>query len=85
LSPDGRAALQVPHAARPGQVEFRLVTASHQVLARKIALVGPGHSKGESFELQLGAPAPGPVYLEVESEDGRSARLSTAIETAHAL
>lgn len=85
LSPDGRVALQVPHATRPGQVEFRLVTASHQVLARKIALVGPGHSKGEWFELQLGAPAPGPVYLEVESEDGRSARLSTAIETAHAL
>ena len=48
LSPDGRVALQVPHAARPGQVEFRLVTASHQVLARKTALVGPGHRQGRS-------------------------------------
>jgi hypothetical protein len=85
LSPDGRVALQVPHAARPGQVEFRLVTASHQVLARRIAMVGPGHSEGESVELRLPAPAHGPVYLEIESEDGRSARLSTAIETAHAL
>jgi hypothetical protein len=89
LSPDGRVALQVPHAARPGQVEFRLVTASHQVLARKIALVGPGHSKGELVELQLAAPAHEPVYLEVESQDGKTAgqtaRLSAAIETAHAL
>ena len=67
LSPDGRVALQVPHAARPGQVEFRLVTASHQVLARKIALVGPGHNKGESVELQVGAPVQEPVYLEVEA------------------
>src|SRR5580692_5278580 len=67
LSPDGRVALQVPHAARPGQVEFRLVTASHQVLARKTALVGPGHSKGEVVELQVGAPVAEPVYLEVEA------------------
>jgi|GEM_PF-1563224 len=92
LPPDGRVALQVPHAARPGQVEFRLVTASHQVLARKIALVGPGHSHGrssESVELQVGAPVQEPVYLEVESQDGQTAgqtaRLSAAIETAHAL
>jgi hypothetical protein len=85
LSPDGRVALQVPHAARLGQVEFRLVTASHQVLARKIALCGPGHEKGESVELQLGAPVHEPVYLEVERQDGRSARLSAAIEPAHAL
>ena len=89
LSPDGRVALQVPHAARPGQVEFRLVTASHQVLARKTALVGPGHSKGETVELQIGAPVHEPVYLEVEEQDGktegRTARLSAAIETVHAL
>jgi hypothetical protein len=89
LPPDGRVALQVPHAARPGQVEFRLVTASHQVLARQIALVGPGHSKGESVELQLAAPTHEPVYLEVESQDGQTAgqtaRLSAAIETAHVL
>jgi hypothetical protein len=89
LSPDGRVALQVPHATRAGQVEFRLVTGSHQVLARKIAMVGPGHSKGESIELQVGAPVKEPVYLEVEAQDGqsegRTARLSDAIETAHAL
>jgi hypothetical protein len=89
LSPDGRVALQVPHAARPGQIEFRLVTASHRVLARKIAVVGPGHRKGESVELQLGAPVQEPVYLEVERQDGnragQTARLAAAIETAHAL
>ena len=84
LSPDGRVALQVPHAARPGRVEFRLVTASHEILAHKTALVGPGHNKGESVELQLGAPAQGPVYLEVETENGQSARLASAIEMAPA-
>ena len=89
LSPDGRVALQVPHAARPGRVEFRLVTASHEVLARKTALVGPGHSKGETVELQVGAPVQEPVYLEIEAQDGqtegRTARLSAAIERAPAL
>ena len=89
LSPDGRVALQVPHAARPGQVEFRLVTASHQVLARKVALVGPGHNHGQSVELQVGTPVKEPVYLEVESQDGktegRTARLTAAIERAPAL
>src|SRR3954466_11119620 len=89
LSPDGRVALQVPHASRPGQVEFRLVTASHRVLARKVAVVGPGHSRGESIELQVGAPVEEPVYLEVESQDGTSggktARLSAALERAPAL
>jgi len=89
LSPDGRVALQVPHAARPGQVELRLVTASHQVLARKVALVGPGHNQGETVELRVGRPVTEPVYLEVESQDGktegRTARLSAAIEQAPAL
>jgi hypothetical protein len=100
LSPDGRVALQVPHASRPGQVELRLVTASHRVLARKIALVGPGHSQGgssETIELQVGAPVEEPVYLEVEAKNGKSdgnsagksvgrtARLSAAIERAPAL
>jgi len=89
LSPDGRVALQVPHASRPGQVEFRLVTASNRVLARKVALVGPGHSRGESIDLQVSAPVEEPVYLEVESQDGASAgktaRLSAALERAPAL
>jgi hypothetical protein len=89
LSPEGRVALQVPHAARPGQVEFRLVTASHRVVARTIALVGPGHSRGEVVELQVGAPVEEPVYLEVEARDGKwdgkAARLSAAIERAPAL
>ena len=85
LSPDGRVTLQVPRAARPGRVEFRLVTASHQILARTTAVVGPGHGQGESVELQLAAPAQEPVYLEVERQDGKTARLSAAIETAHPL
>jgi hypothetical protein len=89
LPPDGRVALQVPHATRPGQVEFRLVTASHRVLARKVALVGPGPRRGESIELRLATPVQEPVYLEVESQDGKAggqtARLSAALERAPAL
>ncbi len=45
LAPEGHLAFQVPHAARPGRVELRLVTASHEVLARRTALVGPGHGR----------------------------------------
>ena len=90
LSPDGRVALQVPHAARPGRVEFRLVTASHQVLARKTALVGPGHSKGEIGRAAARRAGPGaglPRGRGPGRQDrrGRTARLSAAIERAPAL
>jgi hypothetical protein len=81
LSPDGRVTLQIPHASRAGRVELRLVTASHEIVARRTALVGPGHG-GETVELALGAPAPGPIYFEVATEDGKTARSVDAVETA---
>jgi hypothetical protein len=79
LGPDGHVALQVPHASRAGRVELRLVTASHEIVARRTALVGPGHS-AETVELALGAPPPEPVYFEVATEDGKTARTVDAIE-----
>ncbi|HXT98494.1 MAG TPA: hypothetical protein VN853_19505 [Polyangia bacterium] len=79
LGPDGRVALQVPHASRAGRVELRLVTASHEIVARRTALVGPGHA-AETVELALGAPPPEPVYFEVATEDGKTARTVDAIE-----
>ena len=82
LTPEGLLALKVPRASRPGRVEFRLVTASHQVLARQTAMVGPGRPADESVELRLAQPAHEPIYLEVSNADGRAARMESAIETA---
>jgi hypothetical protein len=81
LTPDGHLALNVPRASRPGRVEFRLVTASHEVVARKTVMVGAAGAD-DSVELQLAQPAKGPIFLEVENANGRSARLPDAIETA---
>ena len=81
LTPDGLLAIKVPRASRPGRVEFRLVTASHQVLARKTAMVGPGRPVDESVELRLSQPAHEPVDLEVSNPDGRSARMESPIQT----
>ncbi len=78
LSPGGHLALEVPHAARPGRVELRLVTASHAVLARRTALVGPGHGRGETIDLALAAPAREPLTLEIVTDDGRIARATVA-------
>jgi len=78
LGPDGRLVLQVPHASRPGRVELRLVTATHEVVARKTALVGPGPSRNETIDL---APAPGsrgPLILEIETDRGQIARAAVA-------
>jgi hypothetical protein len=76
LSPDGHLALQVPHASRPRRIELRLVTASHAVLARQTALVGPGHGRGETIDLALASPAHEPLFLEIATEDGHTARAS---------
>ncbi len=81
LTPEGHLALGVPRASRPGRVEFRLVTASHQVLARKTVMVGAAGAD-DSVELQLARPAEEPIYLEVENANGRSARLTSALATA---
>ena len=81
LTPDGHLALNVPRSSRPGRVEFRLVTASHQVVAKKTVMVGSAGAD-DSVQLQLAQPAQGPIYLEVENANGGSARLTSAIETA---
>jgi len=78
LSPDGHLALQLPHASRAGRVELRLVSASHEVLARRTALVGPGHGGGQTVDLALAAPASGPLTFELVTDDGRIARAAVA-------
>jgi hypothetical protein len=78
LSPDGHLALKVPHAARPGRVELRLVNAAHEVVARRSALVGPGHGDGETIDLAVAAPASGPLTFEIVTDDGRIARAAVA-------
>jgi len=74
LDRDGHLAFQVPNASRPGRIEFRLVTATHEVVARRTALVGSGQSASETIDL---APAPGsagPLTLEIETDRGQIAR-----------
>jgi hypothetical protein len=78
MSPDGRVTVQVPHASRPGRVELRLVTASHEIVAHTTAQVGPGHA-GETVELGAADRARGPLYLEIAGDDGRTARFADAI------
>jgi hypothetical protein len=82
LSPDGRVRLQVPHASRAGWVELRLVTASHEIVARRTAQVGPGHG-ADTVELALGAAPAEPIYFEVATDDGKTARTAEPIATAH--
>jgi hypothetical protein len=78
LGPGGRLALQVPYASRPGRVEFRLVTAAHEVVARRTALVGPGRSRGETIDLAPPLGSRGPLTLEIETDGGQIARASVA-------
>jgi hypothetical protein len=78
LGPNGHLALQVPHASRPARVELRLVDASHEVLAHRTTLVGPGHAKGETIDLAVAKPATGPLTLEILTEDGQIARAAVA-------
>jgi hypothetical protein len=78
LGSDGRLALQVPGAARPGRVEFRLVTATHEIVARQTALVGRGQPRGATIELAPAPGARGPLTLEIETDGGQVARASVA-------
>jgi hypothetical protein len=78
LGADGHLALQAPHASRPGRVEFRLLNAAGAVVARRTALVGRDHSRGETIDL---APTPGsrgPLTLEIETDRGQIARAAVA-------
>jgi hypothetical protein len=86
LAPDGHVAVRLPRAQTPARLEFRLVTASHRIVAQKTAFVGPSLPEGRSVELDLG-PAALPneeLFLEVRTEQGASARLPTSMEIAFA-
>ena len=78
LSPDGHLAVQVPHASGPGRVELRLVNGSHEVVARRTALVGPGHARGETIDLAVAPSARGPLTFEIVTDDGQIARAAVA-------
>jgi hypothetical protein len=93
LAPDGRLAVRLPRSSTPTHLEFRLVTASHRVLARKTALVGPSVPDGQSIEFAVGDAVRaqtnqggvGPseeIFLEVQDERGASARFPTSMEVA---
>lgn len=83
LSPDGRVAVRLPESSKPASLHFRLVTSSHRVVARKTVAIGPLTAHGQSIELQLGGAASDEeVYLEVQTDEGVSARLATSIEVA---
>lgn len=84
MSPRGRVAVRLPAAASPTQLEFRLVTADHRILAKKTALVGPD-TQGQSLELQvsdtmrLGRNEP--MYLEIVTANG-AARFPASLQVA---
>jgi hypothetical protein len=80
LDRDGHLALQVPRASRPGRVEFRLLTAKHEVVARRTALVGPGQSHGQTIDLAPSPGAHGPLTLEIETDRGEIARAEVAAQ-----
>jgi hypothetical protein len=80
LGPDGHLALQVPHASRPGRVELRLVTATHEVVARRTVLVGPGQSRAETIDLAPSPGSRGPLTLEIETDRGQIARAAIAVQ-----
>jgi hypothetical protein len=95
LSPDGRVAVRLPRATTPTRLEFRLVTASARVLARRTTVIGPSTPDGQSVELRVGdsvrpEAAPTPVgggrteaiYLELRTENGATARFPTSLQAA---
>jgi len=82
LVPGGRIAVRLPRSPNPVQLEFRLVTASNRIVARKVASIGPSTREGQPLELDVvGSTEPNEVFhLEVVNETGVSARLPTALE-----
>jgi hypothetical protein len=92
LSPDGHVAVRLPQSSRPMRLEFRVVTASHRVVAHKTASIGPSIAAGQSIDLELGNSLRrnaatgerngGALYLEVQTEGGATSRFPTPIEVA---
>ena len=77
LAPNGRLAVRLPRTDKSQRIELRLVTAN-RVVARRTAVVGPAD---QSIELTMAdaLPANEPVFLEVQSEGGTSARFATEL------
>lgn len=92
LSPDGHVAVRLPQSSKPMRLEFRVVTASHRVVAHKTASIGPSIVAGQSVDLELGDSVRrnaatgerngGALYLEVQTEGGATSRFPTPIEVA---
>lgn len=92
LSPDGHVAVRLPQSSKPMRLEFRVVTASHRVVAHKTASIGPSIAAGQSIDLELGDSVRrnaatgegngGALYLEVQTEGGATSRFPTPIEVA---
>jgi len=82
LSPDGRVAVRLPRASAPMHLEFRLVTDSERVLARRTAVIGPSIHDGQSIDLGVvaGAGRSEKIYLEILTDNGTRARFPTSIE-----
>lgn len=83
MSPNSHVAVRLPESPNPAQLEFRLVTTDHRVLAQKVAFVGPS-VHGRAIELQIGdsVQPSEKIYLEVVTADGASARFPTWMEVA---
>ena len=93
LSPDSRVSVRLPCASTPMKLEFRLVTASHRIVAHETALIGPSTPAGKSVELgsagslksnplQAAGAHGEPIYLEVQPEGGATARFPTSLEAS---
>ena len=84
LEPGSRLAVRLPEAAKPGRLDFRLVSSSRGIVARKMAAVGPAIPAGSSVELAIDASAPADesLRLEVVNESGQIAELPTALEVS---
>lgn len=93
ISPNGRVAVRLPPSAKAMRLEFRVVTSSHRVVARKAASIGPSSLGDESVDFEIGetirqSVARGVVgkseelFLEVQTDGGESERFPTPFEMA---
>jgi hypothetical protein len=80
LSPDGHVVIELPRSSGTTPLSVRLVTASHRVLAQ--ATVAAGREASRNVELQIHESVAEPLFLEVQTADGREARSATSIEPA---
>jgi hypothetical protein len=78
---NGRVALRLPDATTPSQVQLRLVTSSHRVVAQQTVAVGPS-VHDQWVQLDPGDAIRSShehVYFEVVNASGATARLADPI------